>query len=151
MKLELPNSIFFAEVERLLGQGQCVTIPVKGHSMRPMMHNERDKVTLTPCNEEQIEVGAVVLFRHHNGHIMHRICAIDGEKVTFAGDGNYRTKEQAERKDIVAKVVSITRLSGQVIKLDSARWRIYSALWLSTPAIVRRYILAITFRLKIWI
>lgn len=151
MKLELRNDIFFAEVERLIGEGNDVTIPVKGHSMRPMMRSERDKVILSPVADEQISEGAVMLFRHHSNHVMHRIRKIEGESITFAGDGNYRIIEKAQKSDIVAIVSAIVRPSGAKVELNSKCWRAYSALWLGLPAIVRRYILAITYRLKIWI
>lgn len=151
MKLELRNDIFFAEVERLIGEGQRVTIPIKGHSMRPAMRNGRNKIVLAPCNKEHIKCGDVVLFRHRDHHIMHRITNIEGDNITFAGDGNYRIIEKAERKDIIAKAEAIIRPSGRTISLESRRWSIYSGIWLALPAIVRRYILAIAYRLGIWI
>lgn len=150
MKLELRNDIFFAEVERLLNNGQSVTIPVKGFSMRPMMRNGKDKVILFTHTKDDIKQGAVMLFRHNGRHIMHRIIKIDGNNVTFAGDGNYRIVEQATKDDIIARVTSIKRPSGQIISLDSRRWKIYSAIWLSLPATIRRYTLGLARRLKLW-
>ena len=151
MKLKLSNEIFFAEVERMIGEGQRVTIPVKGFSMRPMMRSEKDKVMLTAHTDADIKVGAVMLFRHKGHHIMHRIADIDGNKITFAGDGNYCIYEQASREDIVAVVTSIIRPSGLIISLDSRRWRVYSAIWLVLPRIVKRYILGVANKLKLWI
>lgn len=151
MKLELRNDIFFAEVERLISEGQSVTIPVKGFSMRPMMRSGKDKVILTAHSDRAIKQGAVMLFRHNGHHIMHRIVKIEGENITFAGDGNYNKTEQATRDDIVATVTAIIRPSGRIISLDSRRWRIYSTLWLVLPKIVRRFILGLTNKLKLWI
>ena len=139
MKLELRNDIFFAEVERLISEGQSVTIPVKGFSMRPMMRSGKDKVILTAHSDKAIGQGAVMLFRHNGHHIMHRIVKIEGQNITFAGDGNYNKTERATKDDIVATVTAIMR------------WRIYSTLWLALPRIVRRYILGLTNRLKLWI
>ena len=151
MRIELSNEIFFAEVERMIGQGQRVTIPVKGFSMRPMMRSDKDKVMLTAHTDADIKIGAVMLFRHKDHHIMHRIAGIEGNKITFAGDGNYRIYERASREDIVAVVTSIIRPSGRIISLDSRRWRLYSSIWLTLPRIVRRYILGIANKLKLWI
>ena len=151
MKLELRNDIFFAEVERMIGEGQRVTISVKGFSMRPMMRSEKDKVTLIAHNDEDIKRGTVMLFRHNGHHIMHRIVKIEGQNITFAGDGNYNKTEQATRNDIVATVTAIIRPSGRTISLDSRRWKIYSTLWLALPKIVRRFILGLTNKLKLWI
>ena len=151
MRIELSNEIFFAEVERMIGEGQRVTIPVKGFSMRPMMRSEKDKVTLTAHTDKDIKIGAVMLFKHNGHHIMHRIVGIDGDRITFAGDGNYRITEQVMREDIVAKVTAIIRPSGRTVSLDSHRWRVYSAIWLALPRIVRRYILGVANKLKLWI
>lgn len=151
MKLELRNDIFFAEVERRINDGQSVTIPVKGFSMRPMMRSEKDKVILTAHSDNNIKQGAVMLFRHNGHHIMHRIVKIEGQNITFAGDGNYRKTEQATKDDIVAQVTAIIRPSGRTISLDSWRWRIYSTLWLALPKIVRRFILGLTNKLRLWI
>lgn len=151
MKLELRNDIFFAEVERMISEGQSVTIPVKGFSMRPMMRSEKDKVILTAHSDNDIKQRAVMLFRHNGHHIMHRIITIDGNDITFAGDGNYRIREQATKDDIVAQVTAIIRPSGRTISLDSRRWKIYSTLWLALPKIVRRFILGLTNKLKLWI
>lgn len=151
MKLELRNDIFFAEVERRINDGQSVTIPVKGFSMRPMMRSEKDKVILTAHSDKAIKQGAVMLFRHNGHHIMHRIIDIKGNNITFAGDGNYRKTEQATKDDIVAQVTAIIRPSGHVISLDSRRWRIYSTIWLAVPKIARRFILGLTNKLKLWI
>ena len=151
MKLELRNDIFFAEVERRINDGQSVTIPVKGYSMRPMMRSEKDKVILTAHSDKAIKQGAVMLFRHNGHHIMHRIVKIEGQNITFAGDGNYNKTEQATKDDIVAVVTAIIRSSGRTISLDSRKWRIYSTLWLALPKIVRRFILGLTNKLRLWI
>ena len=151
MKLELRNDIFFAEVERMISEGKSVTIPVKGFSMRPMMRSEKERVILTAHSNNDIKQGAVMLFRYKGQHIMHRIVKIEGQNITFAGDGNYRIREQATKDDIVAQVTTIIRPSGRTISLDSRRWRIYSTLWLALPKIVRRFILGLTNKLKLWI
>jgi signal peptidase I len=134
----------------MIGEGQSVTIPVKGFSMRPMMRSEKDKVTLIAHNDEDIKRGAVMLFKHNEHHIMHRIIDIDGNKITFAGDGNYLLTEQATREDIIAVATSIIRPSGRIIRLDSRRWRVYSTIWLALPKIIRRYILGVANKLKLW-
>lgn len=150
MKLELRNDIFFAEVERRINDGQSVTIPVKGYSMRPMMRSDKDKVVVVAHTDEYIKKGAVMLFRHKGLHVMHRIIAIEGDCITFAGDGNYRITEQAQKEDIVAQATAIIRPSGRTISLDSRKWRIYSTIWLCIPNIIRRYILGLANKLKLW-
>ena len=91
----LPNQLFFAEVEAMLSEGREVQIRMKGHSMRPLLRSERDQVVLTPCTDPaRLRPGDVVLFRCCGRHILHRIVRRDGDRLTLAGDGNYRITEQ---------------------------------------------------------
>ena len=39
----LPNELFFEQVEAVLAEGQPVQIRMKGHSMRPLLRNDRDR------------------------------------------------------------------------------------------------------------
>ena len=64
MKFELSNKIFFAEVERLISEGENVTITLKGHSMRPWLRSERHKVVLRPYTIGEVKIGDIVLFRY---------------------------------------------------------------------------------------
>ncbi len=60
----LPNQLFFAEVEAMLAEGREVQIRMKGHSMRPLLRSERDRVVLAPCTDPaRLQPGDVVLFR----------------------------------------------------------------------------------------
>lgn len=44
----LSNRLFFEQVEQMLAEGHEVQIRMKGHSMRPLLRNERDIAVLTP-------------------------------------------------------------------------------------------------------
>ena len=46
LAMQISNDIFFAEVERLLGEGGEVVITIRGNSMQPMLRDGRDKVVL---------------------------------------------------------------------------------------------------------
>ena len=48
----IDNGIFFREVERLLDEGDSVTIRVRGNSMRPLLRNGRDRIILKKATEE---------------------------------------------------------------------------------------------------
>ena len=148
LAMKLSNKIFFAEVEELIAAGERVTILVRGNSMRPLLRDGRDKVVLRRCTDDDIRKGAVMLFRHRDAHIMHRVVKIEGDVVIFAGDGNYKMQEIAMRKDIVAVVEAVVRPSGKRIECRGRRWRMMSHLWLSQTSLERRVILAIMRRLN---
>lgn len=50
----IDNGIFFREVERLLDEGDSVTIRVRGNSMRPLLRNGRDRIILKKATEEDL-------------------------------------------------------------------------------------------------
>ncbi|MBR7114861.1 MAG: peptidase S41, partial [Alistipes sp.] len=80
-------------------------------------------------------------------HVLHRIEKIEGDRITFAGDGNYKIKEVATRQDIVAVMVAVKRASGRRVECSGKSWRWQSRAWLMLPAFVRRVILGIRRRL----
>ena len=147
--MRLNNKIFFAEVEELLAEGRQVTILVRGNSMRPLLRDGRDKVILRKANDEDIKIGAVLLFRHRGSHVMHRVTKIEGDVVIFEGDGNYKLQEVASRNDIIAVMETVVRPSGRRIECSGSRWRVLSFVWLSQARFVRRVILGIMRRLKL--
>lgn len=149
MQIELQNKIFFAEVERQLAEGHTVTIKVKGHSMTPLLRDGRDSVVVRAVRSEDIKLGQLMFFRYRGAWVMHRLCRIDGECLTFAGDGNYRKQESVLRSDVVATVIAVRRKDGRVVSCDSRRWHRASTLWLALHPFIRRVILSIIHRLKL--
>ena len=98
----LTNRLFFEQVEAMLAEGHEVQIRMKGHSMRPLLRNERDIAVLTPIAKYApapvpaagapadpvpetraadgigaLRTGDVVLFRCEGRHILHRIVGIE--------------------------------------------------------------------------
>lgn len=123
----IANDLFFASVEQLIAEGQRVELTVKGFSMRPFLRNEKDVVVLAPIAPAQLRVGMVILFRYRGGHVLHRIRKIEGERLTFEGDGNYRIQELAQAADVVAYVAEVKLAEGGAFGYDSPRWRRRSA------------------------
>ena len=121
----LPNQLFFAEVEAMLAEGREVQIRMKGHRMRPLLRSERDRVVLAPCTDPaRLQPGDVVLFRCCGRHILHRIVRRDGERLTLAGDGNYRITEQCTTRDVIGVDKRVIRASGRTVGCDSPGWQL---------------------------
>lgn len=148
MIMQFSNELFFAQVERMLAEGLEVQLRVKGYSMRPLLRNEHDRVVLKPVrSDEPFRCGQIVLFRFHGKHILHRIVRIDGDSLTLEGDGNFRKQEHCPTTDVVAVAVRVIRSNGREIGCDTRKWLLMSRAWRSLPPIVRRYALAVLFRL----
>ena len=149
MKLQVDNKIFFAEVENLLAEVESVTVRVRGCSMMPHLRDGKHSVVVRRCKAEDIKLGAVMFFEYRGQWIMHRLRKIEGEKLIFAGDGNYKLEEVVGRDALRGVVTDIISPSGKKLSCESFLWRFKSWVWLMLPAIVRRYMLAIIRRLKL--
>ena len=112
-KMIIDNDTFFADVLEVLGQGKRVTIPVKGFSMLPFIRGGKDLVVLEKADRDLLRVDDIVLF--HIGpqdggrYVMHRILALDGDKVDIMGDGVPYAHEHVRRGQVLAKAVEILR------------------------------------------
>ena len=149
MKLQVDNKIFFAEVESLLAEGESVTVRVRGCSMMPHLRDGKHSVVVRRCKAEDIKLGAVMFFEYRGQWIMHRLRRIEGDRLIFAGDGNYKLEEVVGRDALRGVVTDIISPSGKKLSCESFLWRFKSGAWLMLPAIVRRYMLAIIRRLKL--
>lgn len=145
--VEMSNSDVLPKVFALLNEGHTVTLPLRGFSMRPFLENNRDKALLAKPTGD-VKVGEPVLAEVTPGvYVLHRVVAIDGEKVTLLGDGNLKP-EHCTLADIHASVVGFYRKGRTKLdRIDGRKWRIYSFLWMRLRP-VRRWLLAIYRRVK---
>ena len=123
MKKTIPNQIFFASVEEIVGEGRSVEMTVKGFSMRPFVRNERDVVVLSPLGDRQLTKGMVVLFRYRGAHVLHRLCGVENGRLVMEGDGNYRQREIVGVEDVVAYVSEVKLEGGRSLRYGSVGWR----------------------------
>ena len=141
------------EAIRLVGEGVCVTLPVKGNSMLPFIIGGRESVILqkpfdrlrdrTVGEPVGPRVGDVVLAWVKGGYyVVHRIIAIDGDTVTLMGDGNLSITEQCAVSDIKALVTHVVSADGRQHEIDNLWRRCAARLWWHLRPI-RRYLLAL--------
>ena len=106
-KVVVPNAILLGEVKALLAEGKDVVIPTKGNSMLPFIVGVRDSVKLRKL--DTLEVGDIVLAELREGtYVLHRVFALDGDKVTLMGDGN-RGVEHCRRENIAGTALTILK------------------------------------------
>jgi len=144
----LPNAIMLKEVSNFLDEGRSVTIMTKGGSMSPFIRGERDSVEL--FKRDKVEVGDIVLAHLGGGrYVLHRVHALDGDRVTLKGDGNLDATESCLLQDVCGTVSAILRRNRRRIDCTTVRFNRASRRWVAAPRIVRRYILGIYRRIKI--
>lgn len=144
MKMTLPNEVLLGEVSRLVEGGETVTLMAKGFSMLPFIVGGRDSVVLERPGE--LKMGMIVLaYVMGNRYVLHRIIALDEDKVTLMGDGNLKGVEMCRREDVKAVAIRIIRPSGEIDCFGESHQR-KAALWKRLLP-VRRWILAVYRRL----
>ena len=100
------NRELFSVVRDTLLEGQSVRVAVEGQSMIPFFRSG-STITLRPLREGDLRRLNVVFADAGRSFVVHRIIAIEGDRITLLGDGNPRTPEVVER----AKVYGIVDCS----------------------------------------
>ena len=140
-KIVLPNEIMLAEVSALLDEGRPVVIMTKGCSMLPFIRGDKDSVELV--KRDSYSEGDIVLSQISSGHyVLHRIFALDGDRVTLKGDGNLVGTESCLISDICGTAVAIIRPDETRRDCTEPRFERRSRRWRRSPYIVRRLFLA---------
>ena len=141
-KKMMPTPLVMEEVKRIVGEGKNVLLPVAGRSMRPFIVGDRDSAELHPVGGQLVKGDAVLAWADGNHYVLHRIVAIDGERLTLEGDGNVGLKEYCNRSDVIARAEWVvdgrngrkTRLVGKWAMVKWWLWR-----GVKTLKIIKRY------------
>lgn len=143
MQRHVANKILIPQIKQMIDEGHTVTFRVRGRSMRPMIEGDRDSVVLAPCLGD-VSVGDVILAEvWPQRYVLHRVVKVEGSTLTMRGDGNIAGTEVFDRSVVVGRAEAFVR-KGKTLRMDSLRWRIYSAIW---PRLLplRRYLLFILY------
>ena len=141
------NNVLIPEVAKLIASGHTVTLTVRGNSMRPFIEGERDKALLV--RPRTIRVGDPILALVDDGrYVLHRVIAVNKEKITLMGDGNLCGTETCKPDNVIAHVDAFIRGPHQhSVSTRYVRWRIYSFLW-PRHTLSRRILLALYRRIN---
>lgn len=143
-KKVVANEVLLEDAAALMNEGREVTLKPLGCSMLPFIRGGRDSVRLKKMPD--VAVGDMLLVRlkgwpEASGdkiaprYVLHRLIAVDGDRLTLMGDGNLAGTETCTKADVLGTVVAIERGS-RVVKPGNGLW------WRRLKPF-RRYILAI--------
>lgn len=136
----LPNDILLAEVSRLVGEGEKVTLKTKGNSMLPFIHGGKDSVILE--KPEELSEGMIVLAEVAEGmYVLHRIVSVSGDTVVLMGDGNLKGCEICRASDVKAYATWILK-KGKEIDCCSSEHMRQAGMWKALLPL-RRLLLAV--------
>jgi Peptidase S24-like. len=97
----ISNEDYFAEVQRVLGEGKEVRIRVKGNSMRPFIQ-DGDTVLLRAYQGQSLALGSNILAKDKDKFVFHRLVGKKNDQYILAGDGNLVLREYIGATDIIA-------------------------------------------------
>ena len=118
--MEQENVVVYRDLDALK-DGKVIALVPQGISMLPFIKGGVDQVYL--LKKDRVAVGDIVLVEYHGKHILHRVYAVDGEKITLMGDGNLEGTEQVAADEVLCTVVEIVH-DGRHLKPKKAwLWR----------------------------
>ena len=118
--MERENVVVYRNLDALK-DGKVIALVPQGISMLPFIKGGVDQVYL--LKKDRVAVGDIVLVEYHGKHILHRVYAVDGEKITLMGDGNLEGTEQVAADEVMGTVVEIVH-DGRHLKPKKAwLWR----------------------------
>ena len=118
--MERENVVVYRDLDALK-DGKVIALVPQGISMLPFIKGGVDQVYL--LKKDRVAVGDIVLVEYHGKHILHRVYAVDGEKITLMGDGNLEGTEQVAADEVMGTVVDIVH-NGRHLKPKKAwLWR----------------------------
>lgn len=133
-KKVVANEVLLEDAAALMNEGREVTLKPLGCSMLPFIRGGRDSVRLKKM--PSVAVGDMLLVRLEGPrYVLHRLIAIDGDRLTLMGDGNLAGTETCTKADVLGTVVAIER-GKRIVKPGNGLW------WRRLKPF-RRYILGI--------
>ena len=140
-RLKVNNSEMMSEVDRLISEGQYVTLRTKGSSMLPFIRGDRDNVILV--KDDNFKMYDIALAEvEKNKFVIHRIVSIYQDQVTLMGDGNSDSCEICTTDKVIAIAAKVVDDNGRGFNCRSHWHRFKVRVWWSLLPL-RRYLLAI--------
>lgn len=118
--MEQENVVVYRDLDALK-DGKVIVLVPQGISMLPFIKGGVDQVYL--LKKEKVAVGDIVLVEYHGKHILHRVYAVDGEKITLMGDGNLEGTEQVAADEVLGTVVEIVHDGRHLKPKKALLWR----------------------------
>lgn len=118
------NTLTFEEI--LARDGKLI-YRTKGHSMRPMLRQNRDLVIIEP-QEGRLRRFDTALYKRGGKYILHRVIKVYPEDYVFRGDNNYFTEPGIRDSEIIGILTAFVR-KGKQHSADEKGYRFLVRLW----------------------
>ncbi|MBO5270612.1 MAG: S24/S26 family peptidase [Clostridia bacterium] len=114
-------------IRERLAAGQSVKLSPRGVSMRPMLREGLDSVTLSQPPTRLKKYDIPLYLREDGTYVLHRVVRV-GETYTCIGDNQFVKEHGIPHERVIAVVTAFTR-GGKSRSVGAISYRIYCRFW----------------------
>ncbi len=117
-------------MEEYLDRYGQITYRISGGSMRPLLRDTKDLVTIRKYQGEGLKKYDVAMYDREGKrrYVLHRVVDVGQGNYTFLGDNCTEPERQIPEGAVVGKLESFQR-GGKVISVSDPGYRLYSRAW----------------------
>lgn len=115
------------DFEVMLKRDGFLIYKTRGVSMRPMLKQNRDLVTVRPVNGLLKKYDIPLYHRRGGGYLLHRIIKVREHDYVIRGDNTFR-KEYIPHSEVVGVLTEFKR-KGKNHSVNERFFRVYSRVW----------------------
>ena len=112
--------------EDLLDAHGAFAYKTKGTSMKPLLKQNRDVITIAK-KKERLKPLDVALYKRNSDYVLHRVIKLTKDGYLIRGDNTYAL-ENVKEEQVLGVMTALNR-NGKDIKCTDLSYRIYSRLW----------------------
>lgn len=116
-----------SKLEALLARDGFLIYKTRGVSMRPLLKEGRDLVTIRTFDGRLKKYDVPLYRRRDGGYLLHRIIEVKPDHYVIRGDNTF-VKEHVPDKELVGVLVAFKR-KGKDFTVDSRGYRLYAKVW----------------------
>ncbi len=114
--------------EEILKRDGVLVYKTQGVSMRPMLKQNRDLVTIRPVSGRLKKYDVPLYRKKGGGYLLHRIIAVTENGYVIRGDNTYVKELNVTDSDIVGVLTAFKR-KGKDYTVESRGYRLYAHVW----------------------
>lgn len=115
-------------LEDILKRDGVLIYKTRGASMRPMLKQNRDLVTVRPTSGRLKKYDIPLYRRRGGGYVLHRIIKVTENGYVIRGDNTFVKELNVTDGDIIGVLTGFRR-KGKDYSVQSAGFKLYSRVW----------------------
>ena len=128
----------FPLIQEQLETGGSASFISHGTSMKPLLKNGENKITLIKPTKDPKKYDIIFYRRDDGRFILHRIVDIKDGCYVCRGDNQFQDEFPVTKDSIIAVLIEYTK-NGKTKKIDSFSQKLYARFWVNTMT-MRRFI-----------